>query len=438
MVAAVVGVGEVFRDFGLSSAAIQAPTISQSERSNLFWINGAIGAFLAALCVALAPLVEQLYGDPQVRAIMQVSAITFVLNGFATQFRADLTRALRFKALALLDAIAQAAGLAVGIGLAAMGYGYWALVAMSISQAAVGLAGAIVASRWAPTFYDRGTSIRSFFRFGAGVAGAQLLGYASKNVDSIALGVTLGPVAVGYYNRAYQVLMLPLNQMQAPSTRVALPVLSKLHDDRPRYDAFLLQGQSVLLNAVGIVLAYSAALADPLFAVLLGDQWAPAVPLFQALAIGGLASMANYACYWVFLSKGLTGSHFRFSLVTRPVMVVAIVLAATMAGPLLVAATYSLVSVVFWPFTLLWLRRVSDAPVGEMFWNGLRAFIVYGVVGCATWLLMLHSQMGALLTTILGAGAFLLLTAVAALIWPRYRRDVIGILRLRLFFRRSR
>ena len=41
MVTAVVGVAEIFRDFGLSAAAVQAKHLSRAQRDNLFWINTA-------------------------------------------------------------------------------------------------------------------------------------------------------------------------------------------------------------------------------------------------------------------------------------------------------------------------------------------------------------------------------------------------------------
>ncbi|HEX2083580.1 MAG TPA: oligosaccharide flippase family protein, partial [Xanthomonadaceae bacterium] len=54
MVLAIVCVGEVLRDFGLSSAAIQARHLSRAQRDNLFWINTAIGCVLAAVVFVFA------------------------------------------------------------------------------------------------------------------------------------------------------------------------------------------------------------------------------------------------------------------------------------------------------------------------------------------------------------------------------------------------
>src|SRR5690606_41083233 len=42
MVVVLTGIGGVLRDFGLSSAAVQARSLCDQQRSNLFWINSAI------------------------------------------------------------------------------------------------------------------------------------------------------------------------------------------------------------------------------------------------------------------------------------------------------------------------------------------------------------------------------------------------------------
>jgi O-antigen/teichoic acid export membrane protein len=127
MVVAIIGVGEIFRDFGLSSAAIQAPTLSRGQRDNLQWINTGIGLVLAGTVFASAGLIAQLYGHEQLVPLAQVLSVTFLVNGFATQYRADLIRRMRFRALALADVAAPVVALGVAIVGALLGWGYWAL-----------------------------------------------------------------------------------------------------------------------------------------------------------------------------------------------------------------------------------------------------------------------------------------------------------------------
>ena len=85
MVTSVVGIAEIIRDFGLSSAAIQAKTLSQAERSNLWWINTGIGALCTFFIVALAPLLSLVYHDDRVVGIALVLSGLVIVSGANTQ-----------------------------------------------------------------------------------------------------------------------------------------------------------------------------------------------------------------------------------------------------------------------------------------------------------------------------------------------------------------
>ena len=127
MVMSIAGIAEVFRDFGLSQAAVQAPVLTKEQRDNLFWINAAIGAALAVAVFLSSWGIAALYGREELAPLAQLAALTFLFSGLATQFRASLNRALRFTALATTDVIAAVVGLGAGIVVALTGAGPWAL-----------------------------------------------------------------------------------------------------------------------------------------------------------------------------------------------------------------------------------------------------------------------------------------------------------------------
>lgn len=440
MVVAITGVGEIFRDFGLSSAAIQAKQLSPEQKDNLFWINTGIGVLLAVLALAAAPLIAGLYNEPRLALLASVLSVTFVLNGLSTQYRASMSRGLRYGGLAGIDVTAQATGLAFAIALALAGAGYWALAAQQIGVAAVALLGLVLATRWVPGPYRRAAPMRRLLGFGSNLVGAQLLGYASKNIDQVLIGTRFGASATGLYNRAFQLLMLPLNQINAPSTTVALPVLSKLQDERDRYRDFLLTGQTVLLHVVLAVFSLGCALAAPLIVLVLGPQWLDAVPIFQILSLAGVFQSAGYAVYWVFLSKGLTRSFFHWQLISAPGSILIIVI-GSLWGVHGVAWGYSVASAIMWALSLAWIRRVSDAPVARMFLNGVRVIVGYSVAGLACFAAMTTASplvasmsdgnpplQAGILPVAAGVAAWLAALGLVCLAWPAFRHDfaVIG------------
>ena len=382
MTVAVVGVGEVFRDFGFSNAAIQAETVSEEERSKLFWINLSLGVVLAVLLLLAGPTVANAFDEPRLQNLFPLLASTFIFNGLSTQHKAALNREMKFGSMTVAELTGQISGLTVGVILAFQDYGYWALGWQQVvSSAAMGLC-LVAADPWVPHRYRRSTNIGKYNRYAWPLLGAQLVTYASNNIDKIVLGLRVGPQAVGLYDRAYQILMLPLNQIRAPATRVALPVLSRLTTDVRAYTEFLLRGQSVLMHVLLFIFSLGAATAFISVPVVLGQQWEASVVLFQILAVAGAAQTCSYFTYWVFISQGLNGWNFLYSLATRTALIVMIIIGSQW-GVEGVALAYSSGLLAIWPVGLLLIGKISTAPARLIFWSGLRALLMHSLAGAA-------------------------------------------------------
>ncbi len=426
MVTAVVGVGDTVRDFGLSSAAIQAPVLTKEQRSNLFWVNTAIGLGLAVLTFACAAPIAGFYDEPRLVAITRALSATFLLNGMMTQHRASLLRAMRFRVVAVIDVLSPAVALGGAITLATIGSGYWALVSQQLLQAAVALAAVIVAGRWRPSpRWHPDQPMRAFFRFGGHLLGSQLIGYLANNVDSLTIGHRFGAAPLGTYNRAFQLLMNPLNQVRAPSTTVALPVLSRANRGL-EFDAIVRRGQLALVLPLAVALALVVGTAHPLVAVLLGDQWAAVPPILQLLAVAGLLQTLAYVGYWVYLARGLTRALMQYTMLTSLIKILCVV-AGSHWGVIGVAWGYALSHAVEWPISLWWLSRITPMPTRDLVGGALRALGIFAVVAAAALAgSSVTSGMDPLwsLATGLAAG---LIAVGALLLVPGVRRDAQDI-----------
>lgn len=427
MVAAVIGIADLVRDFGLSSAAVQAKDVSEDERTNLFWANLGLGAACAAAAVASAPLVVALYDEPRLREVVLGLAPVFLLSGASTQLRADLTRRLRFHALALVDVSAQVAGIAVGAALALAGAGLWAIIAMQLTTAAVGLLVCAASCRWSPGLPRRRVSLRRFFGYGSGLMGTQAIGYVTKNVDNVALGAVWGAASLGLYSRAYQLLMTPLNQINAPLTRVALPVLSRVQDDPVAFPRYLARVQLVGCYLTATVLAVAAGLSEPIVLLLFGERWAAVAPIFALLAVGGIFRAVSQLAYWIYLARGRTGAQLRQEAVSRPLMAL-VILAGLPWGALGVAVGHSLAYLFYWVVSLWHAGRVEQVDVRPLFTNAVRAIgLVAAPCGALAWF---ATGVGAhpLLQVLGGLVLAAVWAALVVLVVPRVRADARDVL----------
>jgi PST family polysaccharide transporter len=356
MVLAVTGIAIVVQDFGLSMAAIQSPTISESEQTNLFWANLSLGLLCAITVTASTPLIVSGYEEPRLRPITPVLSIIFVLGGASVQYTARLSRDLRFKALGILTITSQVISVAVAIAMALMGSGFWAIVGQQITFALANIVGCVIATRWWPGFPVRGASIRRFLRFGTGVLGTQSIAYVTKNVDNILIGAIWGPVALGLYSRAYQLMLAPLNKINAPMTRVALPILSRVQHDEASLMRYLSKAQVVSCYITASTFAIIAGLAEPIVRILFGERWLAATPLVAILALGGIFRSVSQIAYWAYLARGASGPLFRQHLVSG-FITVALLACGVPWGAIGVAIGCAVSALVSWIIAMVYVGK---------------------------------------------------------------------------------
>lgn len=431
-VTAFTGFADILRDFGLSSAAVQAKRLTGAQRSNLFWLNSATGVLAAGLVLACAVPIADLYHEPRTIDITRALALVFVVDGLANQFRAEVNRRLQFGRLAIADVGSQTAAGIVAITLAAIDPGTAALIAMPITQAVVELVILLFAARWRPGWPQRGAQMRPLLSFGISLFFVQLLTYGSRNADNVTVGKRFGASALGIYSRAFQLLELPLNQLSGPITSVALPVLSRLQDDYTRLLAFVRRGQNLLMQITLLALTVAAAQAPVLVPGVLGEQWRASVPIFQILAVGGVFQTSGYATYWLYLATGNSAANLHYSLIIRPLTVLCIVVGSVW-GVTGVAWGFTVSLVAAWPFGLWSVGRATGISTGSLFWPCVRTMVCYGAAGLASSVASAVVVENPLLRLVLGLGVLLGVLGALFVLIPSFRasvRDVFSAVQL--------
>ena len=376
-VLAIVGIAELLRNFGLSSAAVQSRELSPAQHSNLFWLNTLAGLLASLAVVAVAPAIALLYGEPQLTRIAQVLAPVFLVNGMATQFRARLNRSLRFTALTVSDVVPQFVGFTAAVLLAYHWHSYWALVAQQLVLAVVGLVLSVLLAWWRPGLPLRGVSLRSQLRFGSNLFVTNLMGYGVNNSQVVMVGAVWGAEVLGFFSRAYQLMAIPLTQMLGPLTKVALPILSRVNDDPPRYARIVGRAQLLGLYGTAPFFLFCCGAATPLLHLALGPSWAPSIPVFAVLTAGAAFRAMSQLAFWMFLSSGSTREQRRLNAIAYPCMVALMAAGLPWQG-LGVAVGHTVGYAVYWPVSLWFACRASGVALAPLVRTAAR---VFGVVG---------------------------------------------------------
>jgi len=365
MVTAVIGVFNVFRDFGLSAAAVQRTHVTNEQSSTLFWINLAVGTTLSLLCLAMAPVLVAFYHEPKLLGVGAVLASGFLLNAAGAQHSALLERQMRFTALSVIDMISLLAGTLVGIGMALRGYGYWSLVASTTVSTLAYSVSAWLATLWIPGPPRTNLGMRSMMKFGGTLTLNSLVMYITTNVDKVLLGRFLGSDAVGIYGRAYQLVNIPNDNLNSATTGVAFATLSRLKDDPPRYKNYFLKGYALVLSLTVPIVAACALFAGDMISVFLGAKWASAIPIFRVLTLTTLSFALINPMGWLLMSLGLVGRGLRMALALAPVMIAGC-LVGVPYGPIGVAVAFSTMMMASVLPMMIWATRDTPISVSDI------------------------------------------------------------------------
>lgn len=312
----------LFTDLGLSAATVQRKEIDHETVSALFYINLGAGIVIAAITIAAAPLAAWGFGDQRVSGVVMALALQIPFVAGSAQQTAILTRGMRWVTLNWIGIAAQFTGAAVGIGLAwSTDIGYWALVVQSWVAALVQLVLAWLMCPWRPGRIGEWQAVRSAVSFGLHLTGFNFVNYFHRQFDDVLIGWRWGAADLGYYTRAYQLLLLPLAVVNNPVGSAVVPALSRLQADPEKWRRTFLDALGLVTLISSGITAVLIATAHPLVALLFGPGWSRAADLFMLLAISMFAASPMNAMGWIYISLGNTDRMLKWGLISTPLTV---------------------------------------------------------------------------------------------------------------------
>jgi O-antigen/teichoic acid export membrane protein len=384
MVTAFTGILNLFRDFGLSTAAVQRASVSDKQISTLFWINVLVGLSLMVLLAAMGPVIAAFYHEPRLLWVCAALSTSFLFNAAGIQHSALLQRQMRFTALATIDTVCLIVSITVGIGMAMAGCGYWALVGMTLVSPILTTVALWGTTRWMPGAPERNVGLRPLIRFGGTITLNGMVVYIAYNLEKVLLGRFWGAEAIGIYGRAYQLVSIPTDNLNSSVGEVAFSALSRVQHDASRLKSYFLKGYALILGLTIPIAFISVIFAHELILVVLGPKWAEAIPIFRLLAPTILTFAMINPFAWLLFSTGRVNRSLKIALVITP-LVMAGYLIGLPYGPKGVALGYSAAMALWVIPHIAWSIQgtvISFRDVGLVLSRPLTSGIVASALTC--------------------------------------------------------
>lgn len=387
MLSVFLSISQLFIDAGFSSALIQNKDRTDADFSTVFWCNLAISSGCYIALFVAAPWIAKFYHMPELKYLMRILGLVLVINAAYTIQVTRLTTILDFKTQAKISFTNCVLSGIVGITMAALKFGPWALVAQSIFHSIFCCFAYWCLTGWRPQFLFSKASFKRLFAFGSRILAASCLHTLYVNISPIIIGRRYSAATLGIYSRADSLVALPGGIFQSTLGRVIYPVLSSIQDDEPRLRAAYNKYLRIITSAVAPAMLLLAAVSEPLILTLIGDRWLACVPLVMILAVGWMIDPIISVNLNMIYVKGRSDIVLKLEMVKK-VIAVAIVAVALQFGVIWLCVGRTVYS-----FIALGLNLHVCGPfIGMSFWRQMQevwkiyasgifaALCAYGVV----------------------------------------------------------
>lgn len=272
---------------GFSSALIRKKDVTDEDYNTAFIVNLGMSLLLYTVIIFSAPAIARFFNRTELVALTRVSSLGMIIGALALVQRVRLTKRIDFKTQTKITLIASICSGVIGIVMAALGCGVWALVVQQLSSQLLGTILLWFFNKWVPKLRFSKQSFHCLFGFGWKMMASSLLDTVWKELYQIVVGKFYSPATLGQYTRAGQFSKLFSSNLTSVIQRVTFPILSNIQDDKERMVAAYRRIIKTTMFVAAICMFFLGAISEPLLYCLIGPKWHDAAVYLPLICIGG-------------------------------------------------------------------------------------------------------------------------------------------------------
>ncbi|MFF9979466.1 oligosaccharide flippase family protein [Streptomyces erythrochromogenes] len=286
-------------ELGVSLAIVRWEGDPRRFAPTVLTLSAVSSCLLYAVLFATAPAVADVLGSPEASGVLRVMCLCVVLDGLSQVPAGFLTREFAQGRRMAVDGLNFVLSTAVTLLLAVQGWGAMSFAWGSVVGNVAALIGCCLAAPGTLKFgWDR-EQARALLKFGLPLAGASMLALGVVNVDTMVVGSTLDPLALGFYVLAFNISGWPVRIISEAARRVSFAGFSRLADTPQALAAGFARALGVVTAATVPLCVLLAALAAPVIGLVYGERWLPAagaLPWLMALGLVRIGCELAYDC----------------------------------------------------------------------------------------------------------------------------------------------
>lgn len=274
---------------GFTAALVRRKENTQADYSTAFYFNVVLSLIFYAALFISAPTIADYFNMPPLTELARVLFLAIIINSLFIIPNIILTRALRFKEIAIAELTGMIVSAIITVTMAITGFGYWAIAAQQISQLVVKVGIIWTLSKWRPTLDFRFSLLKEVFSFSFLLIISSLISSVTRYVYNFFIGPRYSADDLGYYGQAFKFHQIPYNVISSTITGVSYPVFSSLNNEKERQMLYIQKIMRITAFITFPAMIGLYCIAPNFISVILTDKWMPMLPYFKILIVAGIA-----------------------------------------------------------------------------------------------------------------------------------------------------
>ena len=312
-----INIANVFVTSGLGQSLIQKKDATEVDFNTMFIISHVMAWGLFALLFFLSPLIADFYDNQQLVWVLRVISLKLPIASVNTIQHAYVSRHLQFKKYFFSTLGGTIVSGGVGVAMAVLGFGVWALVAQYLLNSFMDTVILFITVKWKPKLQFSGKSAKQMFGFGFKLMMSSLINNVYLELQSMFIGKVYTEADLGYYKRGNQFPSLIITNINSSVGSVMFPTYSKVADDLERMKAMMRRSMTLTSYIITPLMFGLIAVAKPLVIVLLTEKWLPCVFFLQLACLRYLLQPIQTANCQAIKAMGRSGVYLAMEIVKK-------------------------------------------------------------------------------------------------------------------------
>lgn len=272
---------------GFNSALIRKKDANEDDFSTAFIVNLVISVLLYAIIYVCSPSIAGFFGREELTSLTRVASLAMIIGALSLVQMTKLTKRIDFKTQTKITIISSILSGIVGIGMAAKGFGVWALVFQTITVQTLKTLLLFFYNRWMPRFHFSMKSFHELFGFGWKIMVSGILESVWKELYQVVVGKFYSSGTLGQYTRAKNFSQLISVNLTNVIQRVTYPVLSNIQDDKQRMTVAYRKVIRITMFVSFACMFMMGAVSEPFIYCLIGPKWQEASTYLPLICFTG-------------------------------------------------------------------------------------------------------------------------------------------------------